>query len=92
MIYQNAPIFYAQVVNTAIGLLLQQEYIKLGEVLTEKKMPTTAICFGQMVFVNTALKKIIYTELVVQHKKYKSIYEMYNILYKKTKKCMKYTS
>jgi hypothetical protein len=54
--------FYVLQVNTAIGLPLQQEYIKLGEVLTEKKMLTTVICFGLMVYVNTAIKKIIYTE------------------------------
>jgi hypothetical protein len=40
---------YVQVVNTAIGLLLQQECIKVGDVSIVKMMLTTAICFGLMV-------------------------------------------
>jgi hypothetical protein len=45
---------YVQVVNTAIGLLFQQECIKVGEVLIEKKMPIIAICFGVMVLILTS--------------------------------------
>jgi hypothetical protein len=39
---------YVQVVNTAIGLLFQQECIKVGDFLIVKKMPIIAICFGLM--------------------------------------------
>jgi hypothetical protein len=46
---------YVQVVNTAIGLLLQQECTKVGEVLIVKKMQTTAICFGVMVLIQTSV-------------------------------------
>jgi hypothetical protein len=53
---------YVQVVNTAIGLLLQQEYTKVGEVSIVKRTQKTVICFGVMVYVNTAIKKTIYTE------------------------------
>jgi hypothetical protein len=45
---------YVQVVNTAIGLLLQQECTKVGEVSIVKMMLTTAICFGVMVLIPTS--------------------------------------
>jgi hypothetical protein len=53
---------YVQVVNTAIGLQLQQECTKVGDVSIVKKMLIIVICFGLMVYVNTAIKKIIYTK------------------------------
>jgi hypothetical protein len=45
---------YVQVVNTAIGLQLQQECTKVGEVSIVKMMLTTAICFGVMVLIPTS--------------------------------------
>jgi hypothetical protein len=46
---------YVQVVNTAIGLLLQQEYTKVGEVSIVKMTLITAICFGVMVLIQTSV-------------------------------------
>jgi hypothetical protein len=46
---------YVQVVNTAIGLLLQQECTKVGDVSIVKKMLTTAICFGLMIKTQTSV-------------------------------------
>jgi hypothetical protein len=40
---------YVQVKNIVIGLQLQQECIKVGDVSIVKMMLTTAICFGLMV-------------------------------------------
>ena len=66
---------YVQVVNTAIGLPLQQEYIKLGDVSIVKMMLTTAICFGLMVNVDTAVLKMEYTKWVVKQEKFKLTYK-----------------
>jgi hypothetical protein len=52
------------------------EYFKVMEDLIEKRTQIIAICFGLMVNANTALRKIIYTKLVVLLVKYKLIYEL----------------
>jgi hypothetical protein len=46
------------------------------EDLIEKRTQIIAICFGLMVYVNTAIKKMTITKLVVLLVKYKSIYEL----------------
>jgi hypothetical protein len=48
-------IVFAHQKITAIGLLLQQECTKVGDVSIVKMMLTTAICFGLMVYVNIAV-------------------------------------
>jgi hypothetical protein len=54
---------YVQVVNTAIGLLLQQECTKVGDVSIVKKMLTTAICFGVMVLIPTNVNLKVLKEM-----------------------------
>jgi len=53
---------YALQKITVIGLQLRKECGKVMQNLTEKVMLIIVMIFGLMVFVNTALKKIIYTE------------------------------
>jgi hypothetical protein len=45
---------YVQVKNIVIGILLQQECTKVGDVSIVKMMLTTAICFGVMVLIATS--------------------------------------
>jgi hypothetical protein len=45
---------YVQVKNIVIGILLRQEFIKVGDVSIVKMMLTTAICFGVMVLIPTS--------------------------------------
>jgi hypothetical protein len=47
-------IVFAHQKITAIGLLLQQECTKVGDVSIVKMMLTTAICFGLMVLIPTS--------------------------------------
>jgi hypothetical protein len=54
---------YVQVVNTAIGLLLQQECTKVGHLSIVKKMLTTAICFGVMVLIQTSANLAVLKEM-----------------------------
>jgi len=66
---------YVHQVNTVIDLLLQQECTKVGEVSIVKMMLTTAICFGVMANVDTAVYKMEYIKWDVKHEKFKLTYD-----------------